>query len=325
MQPPEFWSRPQPGLAAWSLRPCGAVMTALGRRRRARTDGWRAPIPVVCVGGVTLGGQGKTPTALALAELALAAGRRPFFLTRGWKGRLRGPLLVDLARHGAAEVGDEPLLLAGLAPTVVAVDRAAGARFAVEQGAGLILMDDGHQNPLLVKDVSLVVIDGGAGFGNGCVFPAGPLREPLADGFARADAAVLVGEDRWGAAASLPASLPLLRARLVPSAETAALAAGRRLFAFAGIGRPQKFFDMLTELGAELAGAEPFADHHPYSPADAARLVDRAAALGAALITTAKDRVRLPADFPALVATVRLAWDDAATAAHVLNWARGAA
>lgn len=304
MRAPRFWQAGGP-LAAL-LAPLGRLYAALGRRRRQAVP-WRAPCPVICVGNLSAGGSGKTPTALALAERLTALGRRPVFLTRGYGGRERGPLLVEPARHDAAAVGDEPLLLAAAAPTVVARDRAAGAALAARQG-DVIVMDDGFQNPALHKNLSLLVFDGGQGIGNGRCLPAGPLREGLAEGLARADACLLIGEDATGLAPRL-AGRPLLRASLEPQGSELK---GQRVLAFAGIGRPEKFFESLRALGAGLAGTRSFGDHHPYRAAEIEALRAEAARAGARLVTTAKDLVRLPPELREGIAVlaVRLVFAD---------------
>jgi tetraacyldisaccharide 4'-kinase len=231
-------------------------------------------------------------------------------LTRGFGGAARGPLRVDPALHRAADVGDEALLLASIAPTFVSADRAAGAREAVAAGAQALIMDDGMQNPGLVKTLSLLVVDGATGFGNGRVLPAGPLREPVVACAARAGAAVLIGQDRKGVRALLPL-LPVLSATLRPAPGIDALR-GRRAYAFAGIGHPDKFFAMLAEAGVVLAGTAAFSDHHRYTDAEIDRLIRRAAALGAVLVTTPKDHVRLESAQAGAVTAVgvSLAWDD---------------
>ena len=308
-----FWSRK--GWLPAALAPLEAVTAAVTARRVAR-PGFAPGIPVICAGNVGVGGAGKT--ILALDLLARLPGR-PFALTRGYGGRLPGPVLVDPARHTARDVGDEALLLAAAAPTICARDRAAGGRLAVSLGATAIVMDDGLQNPGLVKTLSLLVIDGGAGFGNGRLLPAGPLREPVAAAAARAQAAVLIGADETGALAALPPALRVLRATLAPAC--AEPLAGREVIAFAGIGRPEKFFDSARALGAELKEHQAFPDHHVYTARDAARLLDRAAATGAKLVTTAKDFVKLPAALRdvSLVVTVRLLWQDEAALEALLN------
>jgi len=305
MRAPDFWRRD--GTAAHLLGPFAAVTEYLTARRVAR-PGWRAPVPVICCGNAGVGGSGKTPLALDLGARLLARGKAVAFLTRGYGGRQRGVTQVDLRRHNAADVGDEALLLAEVAPTFVAPDRAAAARAAIAAGAELLVMDDGLQNPGLVKDCALLVIDGGAGFGNGRALPAGPLRETIAAAAARCRAAVLIGVDATGALARLPAGLPVLRAAMQPAGEMS----GRRVMAFAGIGRPDKFFATLREAGAQLAGTRVFPDHHRFSANELDRLRREAAALDARLVTTAKDFVRLPPGLRAEVLRfdVRLAWQE---------------
>jgi len=218
--------------------------------------------------------------------------------------------MVDPARHTAADVGDEALLLAAIAPTIVAADRAAGARLAIAKGATSIVMDDGLQNPMLAKTCAILVIDGGYGFGNGLLLPAGPLREPVAAAAARCQAALIIGEDSRNAAALLPPALPILRATLTPHCTTSL--ANQRIIAFAGIGRPEKFFGSATTLGAKLVAKIPFPDHHRYTDADATRLLALAKAETAQLLTTSKDHIKLPPALAAAAAqlTVTLAWQN---------------
>jgi tetraacyldisaccharide 4'-kinase len=291
---PEFWARP--GLIPDLLQPLAWAYAAAGAARRAWTRPWRAPVPVICVGNLVAGGAGKTPVAIALARRLQAKGRAVHLLSRGYGGSLAGPVAVDRQRHDAGQVGDEALLLAAAAPAWIARDRSAGARAAIAAGAECLLLDDGLQNPTLAKDLSLLVVDGEYGFGNGRVLPAGPLREPLARGLARADAVVLMGEDRAGVTARL-AGKPLLHARLAP--ENAAAFAGRAVVAFAGIGRPAKFFAMLDGIKAQLVARHAFADHHPYRAAELHRLLAEADAAHAVLVTTAKDAARLPVEWRA--------------------------
>jgi tetraacyldisaccharide 4'-kinase len=291
MRPPDFWSSRR--VLSTLLVPAGWIY-ALATWARVRRPGWRALVPVICVGNIGIGGAGKTPVALALARMLADAGRNPHFLTRGYRGREAGPLRVDPDRHDARAVGDEPLLLAAVAPTWVARDRAAGARAAAEAGAGCIVMDDGHQNPSLAKDLSLVVVDGGYGFGNGRVIPAGPLREPVAAGMARADAVVLIGDDATGAARYF-AGKKVLRARIVPEAAGVRFA-GKNVVAFCGIGRPEKFFETLKSLGARLAEEMPYPDHHAFRDEEIMQILEVAAKRGAVAVTTEKDYARLSPD-----------------------------
>ncbi len=300
------------------MAPFSPLVAAATARRVAR-GGWRAPVPVLCVGNVTVGGAGKTTVALDLAARLRAAGCAAHVLLRGYGGAARGVRRVA-PDDPAALVGDEAKLLAAVAPTWVGADRAATARAAVAAGAAALVMDDGLQNPTLAKDLSLLVIDGGFGFGNGRMLPAGPLREPVAAAAARCRAAVLIGADTNGALAALPPGLPVLHARLVPDPADAAALRGRRVLAFAGIARPEKFFASLEEAGATVAARESFADHHPFAPAALRRLFDRAARLDALPVTTAKDAVRLPPEARARVAVLGIAleWDDPTALAALL-------
>lgn len=307
MRAPDFWQRD--GVAARLLSPLSRAYAAATARRVAR-PGWRAPAPVLCVGNAGVGGTGKTTVALDLGVRLAARGAHPAFLSRGYRGTQTGAVRVDPLRHRAEEVGDEPLLLARVAPAWVGADRAAAARAAVASGANVLVMDDGLQNPTLVKDMSLLVIDGAAGFGNARVLPAGPLREPVDKAAARCARAVLIGPDTAGALALLPPRLPVLLAALVPGPRTLALR-GSRVVAFAGIGRPEKFFAMLEAAGLIVAQRCPFPDHHPYTARDLERLRIWAAREHAALATTPKDAARLGPRLPSgtQVLDVGLAWE----------------
>jgi tetraacyldisaccharide 4'-kinase len=306
---PAFWRRGGGQVLPRLLAPFAAVTAAVTAHRVARS-GWRAPVPVICCGNVTVGGAGKTTVALDLGRRLVAQGCAVHFLIRGYGGRVRGPHRVA-SGDTAAMVGDEALLLAAVAPCWVGGDRAASAREAVAAGARVLVLDDGLQNPTLHKDLSLLVVDGATGFGNGHVLPAGPLREPIAAGAARCQAAVLIGADSSGAARALPAGLPVLRARLVPAPEAAALA-GQRVLAFAGIASPEKFFATLAEIGCVLADQVAFADHHAFAERELAELLARAARLQAVPVTTAKDAVRLPDAIRAQVRVVEVAlkWEE---------------
>jgi tetraacyldisaccharide 4'-kinase len=299
MRAPEFWQRG--GWPATALAPLSWLHDLGARLRDWRTVPADPGVPVICVGNLTAGGTGKTPVAIEIARHLATRGRRPAFLTRGHGGRLAGPVRVDPDRHDADAVGDEPLLLARVAPTFVARDRPAGARAAVAAGADVLVMDDGLQNPSLAKTLRIVVVDGATGFGNGRVIPAGPLRIPLARGLAQADLFVLMGADAAGTRAMLAASGPVVDAALETDPEDAAAFAGRRVVAFAGIGRPEKFFASLERCGAEIVHRAGFPDHHRFAAAELGDLTARARAAGAALATTAKDAVRLPSALRAAV------------------------
>jgi tetraacyldisaccharide 4'-kinase len=288
---PDFWGKP-PGLVADLLLPIGVAWDMAGRLRRASARPYRAPVPVVCVGNLVAGGAGKTPVVLALCAYLVGRGVDAHVVTRGYGGRLRGPVRVGPACHDASDVGDEALLLARRVPCWVARDRAAGVRAAVAAGAGVILLDDGFQNPTVAKTLSLITVDADYGFGNGRVIPAGPLRENLRGGLARADAMVLIGREANPDSAERT-GVPVVRAQL--AAVEGERLAGLRLVAFAGIGRPQKFFALLRAQGADLVGTQAFADHHPFCIAEIEALRRKADRAQAQLITTAKDFVRMPA------------------------------
>jgi tetraacyldisaccharide 4'-kinase len=305
LRQPAFWSRD--GIMPQLLSPLAAIATAATARRVAR-PGWRAPVPVICCGNVTVGGAGKTTLALDLGARLVANGREVHFLLRGYGGATPGPHRVNTA-DTAAQVGDEALLLAAVAPTWVGVDRAVSARAAIAAGAQILVMDDGLQNPGLCKDLSVMVVDGAFGFGNGRVLPAGPLREPVAAAAARCQAAVLIGPDQTGVAATLP--LPILYASLQSGPEIG-MWIGRRVVAFAGIARPEKFFAMLAEAGVIVAATLSFPDHHAFVRGDLDRILDVAKRHDAAPLTTPKDAVRLLPAYRDMidVVGVSLAWDD---------------
>ncbi|MFC0242316.1 tetraacyldisaccharide 4'-kinase [Rhodopseudomonas telluris] len=318
MREPAFWHRP-PSLLSRLLLPLGAVYGEITSSRMQKA-GREAGVPVICVGNYHLGGAGKTPTTLALIDLLRELGERPVVLSRGYGGRLQGPIGVDPMRHAAADVGDEPLMMASRVPVVVARDRIDGAALARSQGASVIVMDDGFQNPALIKHVSLIVIDSRRGVGNGCVFPAGPLRAPLPLQVARTDALIIVGDGEAanGIAAQVAArGGPVLRAQLRPDAGSIEALKGRRVSAFAGIGDPERFFATLRASGVDVARQQAFPDHHPFTPHELARLAEQARRERLTLVTTEKDLSRIGAaatSFGAAIVpfAVTLAFDNAA-------------
>lgn len=293
MRAPAFW-QDSSSILARVLRPASFVYGALADRRMRRT-GERADLPVVCIGNFTAGGAGKTPTALAIAEILDAAGESPAFLSRGYGGRLRGPVQVQ-PNHRALEVGDEPILLAGMAPAIIAANRPAGARLAHEIGATVLIMDDGLQNPSLQKDCAIAVVDGATGLGNGMPLPSGPLRAPMEAQWSLVDAVLVIGEGAPGEAVTRQATLMnkrIFTGTLAPNPQIAAKLKGRRVLAFAGIGRPEKFFETLRACGAIVEETRAFADHHPYNSSDLDSLRREAEARGLLAVTTEKDFVRI--------------------------------
>lgn len=317
MRPPAFWSRPSdsPGWQAHFLSPLSALYAAGTARRLKRPPAFEPKCPVISVGNLNVGGTGKTPTVIALTELL--QDRQVHIVSRGYGGSLPGPVKVDLSKHSAEMVGDEPLLLAAFAPTWIAKDRAAGVALAEDAGAEVIILDDGHQNPSVPKTLSLVVVDASIGFGNGRVLPAGPLREPVSSGLARADMVIAVGEPeaqaRFRAAWGQKLRIPLATAEL-RLLETGMDWKDQNVLAFAGIGHPEKFFRTVRQTGANLLRAEPLDDHQPLTDALMKRLELEALALNAQLVTTEKDAVRLPNSFrqKVLALPVRLRFQDEA-------------
>lgn len=308
MREPAFWWRP-PGLMSSLLAPLGTAYGKIAEQRMLKR-GTPAGIPVICIGNFTLGGAGKTPTALMIVSMLREMGATPYCLTRGYGGSLEGPHLVDVEKDSAASVGDEALLLARAAPTVVSRNRVQGAAFAKARGASVIVMDDGLQNASLAKSLTIAVVDGRRGIGNGQVFPSGPLRAPLDIQMKRCDALLVVG-DATGTqeVVSHAGTRSVLHGRLAPDKAAIGVLQGRNVLAFAGIGDPDKFFATVESCGIAIAERRAFADHHRFTAEEAAELVMAAEHDGLSLLTTEKDHARMTGN-PALAAL--------ATKAHVL-------
>ena len=306
LRAPEFWYSKNP--LSLALLPASWIYDIGRRINNSFTKSEVLPVPVICVGNLTAGGAGKTPVALYIGQLLKEKNVRAFFLSRGYGGKLSGPVLVDTSTHNAHEVGDEPLMLAGTLPTIVSKDRLKGAHFAIKQGAQTIVMDDGLQNNSIAKTVSLVIVNGTLGFGNGLLLPAGPLREPIAEGLSRTDASIVVngiGE------ITLPEAAQVFSASTQPI-ETDSIK-GKRVLAFCGIAYPQKFYSTLHNLGARVMDTHSFSDHHPYTRHEIERLKKQAKEKSGTLITTAKDLVRIPAELRDGIEVLNIAlnFDDA--------------
>ncbi len=301
--PPGFWYRradEPPPIFEKILDFAAPIYRAAHMLRQNIGLPYKSKIPVICIGNLNVGGAGKTPSALALMDIVKREhlARAPFFLSRGYGGAVPGPMLVNPAIHSSWNVGDEALILGRIAPTVIAHDRAKGAELAEREGADMILMDDGFQNPGLAKDISIVVINGEMGFGNLKTLPAGPLRETLKPGLDRADAFILIGADKRNIFMHLPPGKPLFRAEISPESHAPP---GGAYIAFAGIGHPEKFFGFLRAQNYDLAETVSFADHYPYTDEDMNLLLQKSDSAGAVLITTRKDFLRIPEQFRARV------------------------
>ena len=330
---PSFWWQ-KPGFAAWALLPLSALWGLVSGWRMEMAPSVYVSVPVLCVGNFIAGGAGKTPTAIAVCEAAVKHKFKPGFLSRGHGGRTPGPLLVDPAIHHAAEVGDEPLLLAEVAPTVISVDRPAGAARLIAMGCDLIILDDGFQNPKLAKDFNLVVVDAGRGIGNGMTLPAGPLRAPLSVQMALADAVIVIGDGAAGDQAireTARRGKPVYIARTVPARKSGWK--GKRCLAYAGIGDPSKFFASLREAGADVVAGHGFPDHHVFTDEEIGELLREEEEENLALVTTSTDMARLRhagalSDELAArseVFEIRLEFDDPRTVKLVLDATQAAA
>lgn len=309
---PDFWKNIN--FISILLLPASLVFRLLTFLRNITTSKYYARIPIICVGNVTVGGAGKTPVVLAIAELLRTSGLNVAIASRGYKGEITNPTLVDKNKHTVNSVGDEPLMLARIAPTYIAAQRDLAIQMAENNGANVVIMDDGLQNQSVEKNISLLVIDGKFGIGNGLILPAGPLREGLAHRITKCDAIILVGKDEKNIlkhpALNGKSTPPILRAHLVPSGNLPDK--NKPYIAFAGIGNPEKFFSTLFENGYNAVEKLSFPDHYNYSDSDLNVIIHKAEAKSASIITTEKDEVRLPlfAKKKVQVLPVRIAWED---------------
>ncbi len=304
MKTPLFWK--QKTFLSTLLLPLGWVYGTVTAWRMRRARPYQASCPVFCVGNITAGGTGKTPVSIALAEILKSMGKHPFFISRGYGGKLKG-VLVDEKKHTPFDVGDEPLLLAQTAPVVINPNRAEAAKLALQNGADCLIMDDGFQNPTLHKDFSFLVFDGAYGIGNGRVLPAGPLRESFEGGVQRAQALIILGQDVQNLAQKT--KLPVLRGQIVPVSPQKNK---KPVLAFAGIGHPEKFYRSLEECGFDVAATRDFPDHHFYEEAELDALVEEAKQHDLEIYTTSKDYVKISAKFKPLIKVlgIRVEFDD---------------
>lgn len=309
MRAPSFWFKPpsRPGVWPRVLHPLSILWRVMSDRRQKNGKHLRVSVPVVCVGNINVGGTGKTPTVIKLLSVFNELGVTAHVISKGYGGSIEGPLRVDEVDHTASDVGDEPLLIAAFGPCWVAKDRAAGAEAAIDAGAEVLILDDGMQNPDLVKDFTLLVVDAGVGFGNERLLPAGPLRQSVEDGLLVADMVLSIGPQKaqrdFSKRFSGSQDIPHVKGALEPL-QTGMLWHDLRAFGFAGIGRPEKFFETLRGTGANVVGTRSFGDHETLSATLLRRMESEAAQLGAQMVTTEKDAVRLPNDWRQKVITL---------------------
>lgn len=304
MKTPEFWNKQN--FLSNLLQPLGTIYAAATAWRLKSHTPYKSEYPVICIGNLTAGGTGKTPVSLSIADLLHRMGKNPYFITRGYGGSLHN-VVVNRQIHTPQQVGDEPLLLAEVAPTVVNPDRAAAAKLAAANGADCLVMDDGFQNPTLHKDLSFLVFDGNYGIGNGRVIPAGPLREPFDKGVKRAQAVIILGADKHAVAEQT--ALPVFYGEIKEEKpETTNL----NIAAFCGIGHPEKFYDSLKKCGFNIVKTFNYPDHYFYTRAELSSLIDFAQKNNLDIYTTSKDFVKIPLSLRPhfKVLKIKICWND---------------
>ncbi len=301
---PSFWYQKKSGIMSTALTPISWIYHGFSHRRIHKKPRYKSKLPVICVGNLTAGGSGKTPVVTSLCKLLQQAGKNPNILSRGYGAKLKNMTKVNQEIHTAKEVGDEPYMHAKDFDCWISADRVRGAKMIeTDPKVDVIVMDDGFQNPYLYKNLNIVVVDGVVGFGNEQLIPAGPLREPIENGIKRADALIIIGDDRHYLTERFSYLLPVFQAHLIPDFETHTWK-GKKVIGFTGIGRPEKFRNTLLSIGVKLKEFVPFADHHFFSLSDINRLLNLAKKHGAKLVTTEKDWGRLPLSFQDTIAAI---------------------
>ncbi len=315
MQQPGFWkSKSLPGII---LLPIALIYFCIFQLRQIFTKPYKSDMIVICIGNITVGGTGKTPIAIAIAKMLISDGKKIAFLSRGYKGKLTGPVVVNPEIHTAEDVGDEPLLLSRVATAIISKNRISGLKLAKDAGAEIVILDDGLQNPTIQKDISFLVIDGGLGFGNSFVLPSGPLRETICSAKKRITATIIIGKDKHNIMSKLK-EFPVFKGEIIPSQN---IPEKCQVVAFAGIGNPGKFFQTLQDSGFDLKEALSFSDHHNYNNADMEFLFSIAKKHGARLITTEKDFVRLDKKYSNDIITfpIEIKFDNTSGIKTILN------
>ncbi len=313
MKTPIYWKKKN--IYSYLLSPLGLLYQYATLLNMTIKKPQKVNKPVICIGNLTAGGTGKTPVAISFANILQELDKKPFFVSRGYGGKLHN-IVVDKNIHTPQDVGDEPLLLARQAPVVVNPNRFEGAKLAIKNGADIIVMDDGFQNPTLKKDLSFLVFDGEFGYGNGMCIPAGPLRESLASGLKRAQAIIIIGEDKHNLANKFK-DFPIFKGHIKPQIPTPEK---EPIIAFAGIGRPEKFYNSLRLCGFKIYQTINFADHHQYKRDELLVLIEKAKKNKCMLYTTSKDFVKIPSDIRGYfkVLEITIQWEDEEKLRHFL-------